>query len=232
MTHRAKKGSNGEYVPLIAALTKRICFSMANIMLPEIVKSFGKGDEPKFKNRYFNTLKNRKSWKCCWKFLFLVVFLWLRYCLATDMMLLVFLISLSPASILFLLMDKKPQYTPTVNKLLSRKNKIRCVPSQRDFDSERKDKKSVIKKSWDSSSSEEVKWMKSPHWSFINFFTQQRNSFYASNVHYFFLTLFVLLLFTVVRKHKKCQLVFGWLRSHIGNIKRNFFEEMLKIWML
>lgn len=35
------------------------------------------------------------------------------------------------------------------------------------------------------------------------FLTQQRNSFYTSNDHSFFLAFFVLLLFTVVRKHKK-----------------------------
>lgn len=57
------------------------------------------------------------------------------------------------------------------------------------------------------------------------FLTQQRNSFYASNVHSFFLNLFVLLLFTVVRKHKKLPTRIR-LRSHIENIKRNIFDEM------
>lgn len=74
---------------------------VANQMLPEIVKSRGKGDEHKLETCYFNTLKNHEI--VAEKFLFRVVFLWLCYCLATNMVLLVFLISLSTASILFLL---------------------------------------------------------------------------------------------------------------------------------
>lgn len=144
-------------------VAEKICLPMANLTLPEIVKSFGKGDEHELETCYFNTLKNHEV--VAEKFLFRVVFLWLRYCLDTDMMLLVFLISLSPASMLFLSIRKKNNNT---HQLLTNSSRGRIrydvCPHKGFLIAKGETKKKCNKKSWgsSSSSSEEVKWMKSP----------------------------------------------------------------------